>query len=261
MASFNHYNNHGQLIRSSIFDFTRETALLKQVLDKIRLYSINFISKDDLEVYRYGKQVYDHLDSSHERMYFMEDYADVIRLTKESEEQFLSKCISSSSLLILLEALEEIPLHLPKPNTGTRAVPASVNLKPLQELHQKALDHIDKSTGASLLGTSRPTFDKHISSRFKSQSESYLWCMGNYGPTLNLERQAFINEVIDWFDFLTGKYDDQIINHTNSRTPGKRLTHKSPAYAIRLISESLGFHLPQKILQSIIEDHLLMRDS
>jgi hypothetical protein len=261
MASFNHYNHHGQLIRSSIFDFTRETTLLKPVLDKISLYSINFISKDDLEVYRYGKQVYDHLESSHERMYFMIDHDDVINRSKEHEHQFLSKCISSSSLVILLEALEEIPLHLPKPNIKARAIPTSINLNALQKKHHETLNYVDKSTGASLLGISRPTFDKHVSSRFKSQSESYLWCMGKYGPTLNLERQAFINEVIDWFDFLTGKYDDQIINHTNSRTPGKRFTHKSPAYAIRLISESLGLHLPQKILQSIIEDHLLMRDS
>ena len=260
MASFNHYNHHGQLIRSSIFDFTRETTLLKQVLDKIRLYSINFISKDDLELYRYGKQVYDHLDSSHERMYFMEDHADVIRLTKESEDQFLRECICSTSLLVLLEALEEIPLHLPKPNTNTR-VPASVNLKPLQELHQKTLDHIDKSTGASLLGTSRPTFDKHVSSRFKSYSESYLWCMDKYGPTLNLERQIFVNHLIHIFDILTGKHDHQISRFTRSHNPSKRWTHRSPGMAIRLMSESLGVHLPKKILQNIIQDHLLMRDS
>lgn len=256
MASFNHYNHHGQLIRSSIFDFTREMNLLKQSLDKISLYSINFISKEDLEVYRYGKQACDNLGGHHDLTHPMIDHENVINRSKEHEHQFFSSTISSSSLLLLLEALEEIPLHLPKPNINTR-VPASINLKPLQKAHHESLDHIDKSMGTSLLGISRPTFDKHISSRFKSYSESYLWCMGSYGPTLNLERQAFINKIIIWYNFLTGKYDNQI----SRKPPGKRWTHTSHTYAIRLISESLKIHLPQKILQSIIEDHILMRDS
>jgi hypothetical protein len=261
MASFNHYNHHGQLIRSSIFDFTRETTLLKQVLDKIRLYSINFISKEDLEVYKYGTQVHDCLDGHHDVIHLMKDSDAAITKAKEHDQQFLIKCISRSSLLILLEALEKIPLHLPKPNTGTRAIPTSINLKPLQKKHHETLDHIDKLNGAYLLDVSRPTFDKHVSSRFKSHSESYLWMIEHHDLSLNLERQVFVNDLIHFFDILTGKHDHQISRFTRSRNPSKRWTHRSAGMAIRLISESLKIHLPRKILQSIIEDHLLMRDS
>jgi hypothetical protein len=243
MTAFNYYDNNHQLIRRSIY-FTKELLELKQVVNRITLYSSHFINKNNIKVYDVGLRVIIKLDLSKETIDLDPNHNFTMIDASDFELLYIKTCPTIDSLNLLIKALDKVPLYIPVPIKPDQRLPSFINPLQLNDRHSKSLNHISKKSIASLTGISRPTVDKYLSNLYDRPHHSYLWNMCTPNPSCNFERQEVVNRIMFRVNDLMSSG-----------------THRSVRYTARLIVNSLYIKLPLSVVYPIIKDHLDYRNS